>query len=42
MEEEDYIAYWQIKPDMRILNFLMINSDTTDLSDYKASKGEFF
>ena len=42
MEKEDDIAYWQIIPDIRILNFLMINSDITDLSDYKALKGEFF
>ena len=33
MKEEDGIAYWPIKPIMYILNFLMINSDITDLSD---------
>ena len=38
-EEEDGIAYWPIIPVTRILNFLMINRDITDLSDYKASKG---
>ena len=39
MEEEDGIGYWPIIPVMCILNFLMINSDITDLKDYKASKG---
>ena len=40
MEEEDGMAYWPIIPVMCILNFLMINSDITDLSGYnKASKG---
>ena len=39
MEEEDGIAYWPIILVMCILNFLMISSDITDLSDYKASKG---
>ena len=39
MEEEDGIAHWPIVLVMYILNFLMISSDITDLSDYKASKG---
>ena len=39
MEEKDGIAYWPIIRVMCILNFLMINSDITDLSDYKAWKG---
>ena len=42
MEKEDDIAYWQVIPGMRILNFLMINSGITDLSYYKTLKGEFF
>ena len=39
IKEEDGIAYWPIITVMCILNFLMINSDITDLSDYKTSKG---
>ena len=40
--EEDGIAYWPIIPVTCILNFLMINSVITDLSDYKALKGYIF
>ena len=39
MEEEDGITYWPIIPVVCFLNLLMINSEITDLSDYKASKG---
>ena len=39
MKEEDRIAYWPIIPVTCILNFLIINSDITDPSDHKASKG---
>ena len=39
MEDEEGIAYWLIIDVMCILNFLMINSDITELSDYKALKG---
>ena len=39
LEEEDGIACWPIILTMGILNFLVINSDITELSDFKFSKG---
>ena len=38
IEERDGITYCPIALVMYMLNFLIINSDITDLSDYKASK----
>ena len=38
LDEEEGIAYWSIVPTYYILQFLMIDSDVEDLSDYKRSK----
>ena len=38
LDEEEGIAYWTIVPTNYIIQFLMIDSDVKDLSDYKLSK----
>ena len=38
LDEEEGIAYWPIVPTYYIIQFLMIDSDVEDLSDYKGSK----
>ena len=38
LDEEEGIAHWSIVPTYYILQFLMIDSDVEDLSDYKRSK----
>ena len=37
LDEEERIAYWPIVPTYCIIQFLMIDSEVEDLSDYKGS-----
>ena len=38
LDEEEGIGYWPIVPTYYIIQFLVIDSDAEDLSDYKGSK----